>query len=169
MEALGSGTLALTGTNTGYGGVITIVGPTLQVGSNACLGTSKQTITFNGGALQATSGITVPDQIVLDQGGGVVDASGYGVELDGQISGSGGLTVIDSSGGGTLTVTCANNCYTGGTNLGSGTMAIGADGAGRGEQSAGLQRGHAPGGERIRVRRLAVNHHARRPEPGGRH
>ncbi len=130
LAVLGSGTLGLTGTNTDYCGNITIAGPTLQVGSNACLGTSSATITFNGGTLQATSGVNVPDQIVLGQGGGVVDSNGCSVELDGQISGSGEMTVIDSSGGnGTVTVTCASNNYTGGTNLGSGTMAIGADGA----------------------------------------
>ena len=129
LAVLGSGTLGLTGTNTDYCGNITIAGPTLQVGSNACLGTSSATITFNGGTLQATSGVNVPDQIVLGQGGGVVDSNGCSVELDGQISGSGEMTVIDSSGGnGTVTVTCASNNYTGGTNLGSGTMAIGADG-----------------------------------------
>ncbi len=53
------------------------------------------------------------------------------MELDGQISGNGVLTVIDSSGGGNgmLIVTNATNNYTGGTNLGSGTLEIGADGA----------------------------------------
>ncbi len=67
---------------------------------------------------------------MLDQGGGTFDTNGFVAStLSGQITGTGGLTVIDSSGGGALVLTATNNGYTGGTVVDSGTLSLGAAGA----------------------------------------
>ena len=126
LAVLGTGTLDLTGTNT-YSAGTAILGATLQIASASNLGASGGQITIDGGTLQATSGFDLSAPIVLGQGGGTIDVNGCDVELDGKISGSGALTAIDSSGGGTLDLTDSDNGYSGGTAIVSATVLIGSD------------------------------------------
>jgi autotransporter-associated beta strand protein len=139
---LGNGTLILTGTNT-YTGGTTILGGTLVVSSAANLGNAGATITLNGGTLQvqASGDFQLVAPIVLGPDGGTIDLDGSSAEFSGQITGSGGLTVIDSSteADGTLTLNNASddNDYTGGTDLESGKLIVGSGNA-LGSSASGL-------------------------------
>ena len=119
----GSGTLIVSAA-IDYTGGTAIVGATMQAGPSSCLGNSA-TITLDGGTLEATGGLDLSAPIVLNPGGGTIDTNGNVVELDGQVSGPGGLTAIDSSDGrGELIITAAND-FTGGTVLQAGTVELG--------------------------------------------
>jgi autotransporter-associated beta strand protein len=85
------------------------------------------TLTFNGGTLQAsannatfTSGFPT-GSLTLGALGGTIDTNGFSIATADQISGSGLLT---TTGTGILTLT-ANNTYTGGTTINSGTLQLG--------------------------------------------
>jgi len=99
LTKTGSGTLAMTGTNT-YAGGTNISAGTLQIG--------------NGG----TSGSIVGD--VANNGALVFDRSDA-VTFPGTISGNGSVT---QAGNGT-TILTANNTYTGGTTISAGTLQLG--------------------------------------------
>ena len=103
----GSGTLIVSAAMD-YAGGTTIVGSTLQSGPTSCLANSS-TIILDGGTLKATGGLDLSAPIVLNPVGGTIDTNWNVVELDGQVSGPGALTAVDSSGaGGTLIVTGEN-------------------------------------------------------------
>ena len=130
LVVLGSGTLFLTGSNTYSGGTM-IVGATLNFSSLGNLGSGG--ITLDGGTLQYATAFTGPMDIsglgvTIDAGGATIDTNGKNVAFASSIGngGSGGLTVIDSSGGGsgTLIVSAAID-YTGGTAIVGATMQAG--------------------------------------------
>ena len=119
-----NGNVVLSNTNNTYSGGTSILGGTLQVACASNLGSSAATITFAGGTLQATGPLDLSAPIVLSLGGGTIDTNGCNVELDGQISGAGSLTVLDSSrGNGTLLLTSANSYAS--TDLEGGTLQVG--------------------------------------------
>ena len=130
LDSVGGGTLTLTGANT-YTGPTTLASGVLNVGSTGALGNTSQ-LNFNGGTLQYSSanqtdysGVfsTANDQAYK------IDTNGQSVTYATGLTSSGGsLTVLDSAGGGTLTLTAANT-YTGTTTVNGGTLAVAAGGS----------------------------------------
>jgi autotransporter-associated beta strand protein len=82
---------------------------------------------FGGGTMQA-AGSWVATMPVTLTGNATFDTNGNPVVLAGQLTGSGGLTYVDSSGGGSLMLSAANT-YSGGTTILSGLLQTGAPGA----------------------------------------
>ena len=99
LVVLGNGTLVLTGNNSGFSAGLTVVGATVQFASTAPLGDGTAPITLDGGTLQAADALNLSAPIVLNPGGGTIDVNGFAVTVTSAISGTGPLTVIDSSGG----------------------------------------------------------------------
>lgn len=130
----GNGTLTLSGTNT-YSGGTTITGGTLAISSDGNLGASAGALTFNGGTLQTTAGITSSRSIVLS-GNGTIDTDGVASTISGRISGGSNLTVASSIRGGSLTLTNTNT-YTGATTINSGAT-LSLSGAGSVAASSGV-------------------------------
>ena len=103
---------------------------------------SSVTVKLSGGTLQAIySNATFTDvtagslTLKVSTNGGTIDPAGYAITIpnalthDGGLSGAdGGLTVNDSVGGGTVTLSAANT-YTGPTTISSGTLALSGSGS----------------------------------------
>lgn len=136
----GFGTLILSGNNTYSGGTVLNQG-TLSVSSDSNLGDVNGGLTFDGGELKFDSAfdLSTSRTINLSAGGGTIDTAGNDSVIRRAISGSGGLTVKDSSvsANGTLTLEGMND-YTGATTIADGaTLAL--SGQGRVNQSSGVQ------------------------------
>jgi autotransporter-associated beta strand protein len=115
LTKLGSGTLTLAYTNT-YGGGTTVMAGTLNLGSNSALGTGGLVLE-NGTTLQAGTGSLVTANAVTLYGSDTYDANGFDSTLSGNITGTGGFMVTDSSlSGGILTLT-GMNTYSGATTV----------------------------------------------------
>ncbi len=106
LHQAGSSTLILTGTNT-YTGGTTISAGTLQIGNGGTTGSIVGNVLNNSALVFSRSDVLV---------------------VDGAISGSGSVTVQNAPFAG-FTVLTANNTYTGGTTISSGTLLLG-NGAG---------------------------------------
>ena len=119
LTLAGAGTnLTLSGTNT-YSGGTTLTAGTLAVGNNSALGTG--TVTFNGGTLQAAGASSIANAATLNSGTtSAINNSGTNFTLSGAIGGSGNLMIVDTTSGGALILTNADNNYTGTTTIGSG-------------------------------------------------
>ncbi|MDE2141056.1 MAG: autotransporter domain-containing protein, partial [Elusimicrobia bacterium] len=145
LSKTGSGRLILSGANTYAGGTLLNEG-TLNVNSDASLGAAAGALTFGGGTLQTAAGITATRSVVLNAGGGTLDLNAKNSTFSGVVSGSGLLTVGDTSGGGVLTLSGANT-YSGGTTingaLGAGILAGAADVLGTGRVTLNSGAGHA--------------------------
>ncbi len=171
LAITGIGTAVLSGINT-YGGGTTISGfNTLQISSDANLGTVPSTpttnLTFDRGRLQLGSAFNLGSNrsMVLNSGGGEIDTNGYDSTYGGVISGSGALRKY---GTGTLTLT-GTSTYSGGTRI-SGTLevssladggaasSLGASGsdAANLELAGGTLRYTGPGGSTDRLFRLSI-------------
>ncbi|WP_235907515.1 autotransporter domain-containing protein [Brucella anthropi] len=136
----GVGTLTLSENNTYAGGTVLNQG-TLSVSSDSNLGDVNGGLTFDGGELKFGSAfdLSTSRAINLSAGGGTIDMAGNESTIRRAISGSGGLTVKDSSNSanGTLTLEGMND-YTGATTIADGaTLAL--SGQGRVNQSSGVQ------------------------------
>jgi autotransporter-associated beta strand protein len=128
-----TGTLLLSGANTYTGATMVSAGP-LNVGINNAIGSSSA-VTVNSGATLNLN--TYSDTVGSIAGGGSLNlgttnastltagGNNTSTTFSGVISGSGNLT---KTGAGTLTLSGSNN-YTGATNINTGTLAIGANGA----------------------------------------
>jgi autotransporter-associated beta strand protein len=108
LHQAGSSTLILTGANT-YTGGTTISAGTLQIGNGGTTGSIVGNVLNNGALAFSRSDVLV---------------------FDGVISGSGSVTLQNAPFAG-FTVLTANNTYTGGTTISSGTLLLG-NGAGGG-------------------------------------
>ncbi|WP_375779737.1 autotransporter domain-containing protein [Bradyrhizobium sp. ma5] len=129
----GGGTLVLSGTNT-YRGGTTICGTACGVaGGSSVLQVDVDTVgtpgaivssaigtgllTFDGGTLQAGGNYTIANNAQINAAGGSIDANGYTFTYSGNIAGTGGLLVLDASGGLGRVVLTGTNTYTGGTTI----------------------------------------------------
>ena len=126
LNKTGAGTLILSGSNS-YGGGTALQGGTIQIASDASLGSTSSTLTINPGTGNTATLKSGADNITLEAARGIVISSGtgrfdtqnYDLTLDGMVSGIGQL---EKTGTGTLTLT-ATNTYTGATLVTAGTLA----------------------------------------------
>jgi autotransporter-associated beta strand protein len=121
----GAGLLALTGTNT-YTGGTTVTGGLVNFSTLSNLGTGD--ITLNGGGLQWATGSTVDVSTQLNPlgpNGATFDTNGNNVTLAGNLTGTNGVLI--KQGDGILTLTGADT-YSGGTQINTGTLQVGAGG-----------------------------------------
>ena len=125
LGKVGANTLTLTGTNS-YTGGTTLNAGTLNINADAALGATNGPLTFTGSStlqagaaidLNSARGITISSGVAATLG-----TQGYGMEIDGVITGPGSLT---KAGSGTLTLTAANT-YVGGTTLSGGLLNVAA-------------------------------------------
>ena len=125
LEKIGTGTFTLTGANTYVGGTL-VQGGELVVGASGALGTGPVTIAAGGAVQFGTATTSLSNPIVLS-GSGVqtIDTGSQTVTLSGAITGAGALGKIGS---GELILTGADT-FTGGVNLGAGTLGVAAGGA----------------------------------------
>lgn len=108
----GTGTFTLGGTNTfgGAGQTIGLNAGALQISSDANLGNSANSLTFNGGSLLLSAAVTSARNLAL-AGSGTIDTNNNAATFSGTISGTGPFA---KAGVGVLTLT-GSNSYTGGT------------------------------------------------------
>jgi autotransporter-associated beta strand protein len=116
---VGGGVLTLSGANTYTGGTTVTGGGTLAISAANNL-PSTGALTLNNGTLEATSGISLSQNVILGSSGGTIQADAGTLTLSGNISGSGGLT---KTGAGTLAL-AGTNTYTGGTAINAGTLSV---------------------------------------------
>lgn len=129
-----AGTWILTGSNSHSGGT-TLNSGTLGLGNANALGTG--TATFGGNAtLRANVSATVTNVMSTGASSAVtatIDTQANAVTLSGSIGGAGNLAKLGTA---TLTLTSANNAYTGATTIAAGTLAL--SGGGSVASSSGL-------------------------------
>ena len=126
LNKTGAGTLILSGSNS-YGGATSLQGGTLQIASDAALGSTSGTLTINPGTGNSATLQSGADNITLDVARGIVISSGtarfdtqnYALSINGVISGIG---QFEKTGAGTLNLS-ATNTYTGQTIVTAGTLA----------------------------------------------
>lgn len=118
LSKVGAGLLALTGVNT-YSGGTTLTQGTISIGNVAALGTGTVTTAAGTTLLAGADLFNLSNNVVLN-GGTTIDTQGFGVLMDGAISGTGALTKV---GAGNLALYGANS-YTGGTNVDAGTLFV---------------------------------------------
>jgi fibronectin-binding autotransporter adhesin len=119
VNQIGTGTTILTGNNT-YAGGTAINGGTLQVASDTNLGNASGALSFNGGTLQNMASFASARTVTLNAGGGTFQITSN-LTWTGAIGGTGALTKTDA---GTLLLS-ADNTYTGGTAITTGTLQLG--------------------------------------------
>ncbi|HVU23275.1 MAG TPA: autotransporter-associated beta strand repeat-containing protein [Opitutus sp.] len=119
----GAGTLSLTGTNT-YAGGTTITGGSVQIDSDARLGTG--TLALDGGGIRFGAAFSDLRAFTIGNGGASFDTNGFNLTFANALgsTGNGGITKL---GAGTLTLTAANT-YAGATTIAAGTLALGGAG-----------------------------------------
>ncbi len=146
----GTGTVMLTGlgANT-YTGPTTLNAGKLVIGNVDLIGAASAPVIFNGGTLQYASGLTanaassdisfsssVSRTVDIESGGATIDLNGNSVSFANSIGGAGpnntgSLTVMDSSGSTTSTLTLANtNTFAGAINLNGGIVNFSSTGGG---------------------------------------
>ncbi|HSW18605.1 MAG TPA: autotransporter outer membrane beta-barrel domain-containing protein, partial [Ramlibacter sp.] len=118
------GTLVLTGINS-YSGGTTIGGGTVQIANDANLGATPGPLSFDGGTLRTTAGFTTARATTLLSEGGTIETQSGVLTHNGTLEGAGPLR---KTGDGTL-ILGADNSYTGGTTISSGTLQLGNGGA----------------------------------------
>jgi autotransporter-associated beta strand protein len=130
----------LGGTNTYSGGTyLNTTGNSLGllVSADANLGSASSPVIFNGGTLSTRGTFTIARPIILNASGGTfIFDNTYTLTLTGSITGTGALTTATAGftfppvppTKATTLVLSGDNTYTGGTNFGSGVIAVSKDG-----------------------------------------
>lgn len=120
---VGTGTMTLSGTNTGTG-TVEVSGGTLALSGGSAIGDSQNVNTTAPGTLRVDAAETIG--ALNGSGATVLNATltaggnGFTTDVTGVISGTGGLT---KQGGGTMTLSGLNT-YTGATNVNGGTLDV---------------------------------------------
>jgi autotransporter-associated beta strand protein len=131
LTKVGTGTLTLQGNST-YTGPTIINNGTLNInGINALGGAGYAGLTFNGGTLQyatnltSSSDLSAGSSINFASGVDTIDLNGNNVTYAAAIgnSGGGGLTLVDSAGGGLLNLS-GGGTYSGATTISNGTLLV---------------------------------------------
>ncbi len=117
VNQAGSGIMILRGSNT-YAGTTSVTAGSLQVDSNARMGSSA--LTLNGGRFRFGAAFNDLRAITLGTNSGTLDTNGFSVASSSVITGSGGLT---KTGFGGLTLS-ASNSYSGGTTITTGKVTV---------------------------------------------
>jgi fibronectin-binding autotransporter adhesin len=119
VNKAGLGKLILTAVNT-YTGGTTMSAGTLSVASDTNLGDLSVGLTFNGGELLAGPGFSSPRAVSIMAGGGTVASMLGGVaSLSGIFTGTGNLTIGDTTNTGTVRLS-GTNTYSGSTTISAG-------------------------------------------------
>ena len=119
----GDGLLVLNGANT-YSGGTSLNGGTIRVGNNAAFGTGAVTAAARTMVQAGLPGVNLATNFALN-GEMLVDNHGIGLALSGVISGSGGLSAIDTRGSRTNMLTLSGtNSHSGGTLIDGTTVAV---------------------------------------------
>ena len=129
LMKVGSGTLTLTGINT-YDGGTQLAGGTIILGNNRALGATEGVLVVvgDGGTIQSDAdGRAIDNAININSAAQLTFSGGFDLDLDGVISGAGGL-VVAADVGTSLTLN-GTNTYAGGTTLTQGTIVLGNDSA----------------------------------------
>ncbi len=128
VQKLGSGLLALNGTNT-YTGNTTLGAGTLQVGSSSALSTGTVAITGTAELEAGANGLTIANNMTIAGGfAGTIDAQSNTITLSGVIGNSSGAGALKIDGTTGIVVLTNNETYTGNTSIVGGTLQIGAGG-----------------------------------------
>jgi autotransporter-associated beta strand protein len=124
----GTGTLTLSGPGNTFGGAgstVTVSQGVLSIAGDAVLGDAANSVTLNGGTLQATASFTTARTLVVGSSGGTVDAtSGSTLTESGRLTGAGRLTKTDT---GTLVLTSTVSDFTGKMVVSGGTLSVSSD------------------------------------------
>ncbi|HEX4084046.1 MAG TPA: autotransporter-associated beta strand repeat-containing protein [Chthoniobacteraceae bacterium] len=113
----GSNTQIIGGHGNNYFGGTDIQSGVLEV-ANGSLGAGM--VTFDGGTLEASDAIVASNAVQVNSGGGVINANGFSVTINGSLSGNGSLV---STGGGTLILGGSNASYSGTLFIGNNVVA----------------------------------------------
>jgi fibronectin-binding autotransporter adhesin len=113
-----AGTLVLGGVNSYAGGTL-ISGGALQISSDANLGETAGTVTFDGGTLATSASLSSARGFATTGAGTISTTSGTTLTLTGPLSGAGTLT---KTGGGTLVLTGDGGAHVGAAFVGAGTL-----------------------------------------------
>lgn len=119
----GSGTVVLSGNNSFSGGTFHS-GGVLVISNNSALGTGILRLPGSY-AVRAATSLSLTNSVSVSTGAkALLDPAGFGFTLAGPIGGGGDLTVTNSSGSGTVTLS-GTNTYAGATTVQTGTLALG--------------------------------------------
>jgi len=129
LTVTGGGTMTLANAGNSYTGGTTVIGnSTVSIGADGALGAGAAGVTLGDATSAGTisfrnnSAFTTDRSFTLGAGGGIFDTAGTAaIDVDGSISGSGGLA---KTGTGTLTLFGANS-YTGATHVAAGVLRAG--------------------------------------------
>lgn len=119
----GMQTLTLTGVNT-YTGGTTVTSGTLAINSDSALGVSTFALNIGSGTLQTTQAFTLARPISLT-GAAVLDTLAHNIIASSIITGSGSLSILDSTNAGSTVTLSGANTYSGGTTVGNNMTLIG--------------------------------------------